>query len=203
MPSRHPSFEQLTDLAEGRLQAKQETRLQQHVTECRRCAADVEWLHHTIAAMRTDDMPEVPTHVVARAARLARQRAAAQPAERPALVQRLVGVLRFDSLTSTPAYGVRAAAAPAARQLIFEADPYEVDVRASFGSGGCTVLGQILGAADAGRGRAQLTGDAVTVEAELSNLLEFRLPPVPAGRYTLRLHLTDVEIDISPLEFKP
>jgi hypothetical protein len=39
--------------------------------------------------------------------------------------------------------------------------------------------------------------------APVNDQLEFRLPPVPAGRYELRVRLGTADIDISPVELGP
>jgi hypothetical protein len=143
-----------------------------------------------IAVTSADDSEDAPAHVAARAVRLMRQRnAAALPATRP----RLTAALRFDSRRTPVALGARGQSA-GARQIMFETEQHNVDVRIKPVGAQWAVWGQVLGAVAGGQ--AELQGPA-TVQADLNHLSEFDLPPVPPGAYTLILRLDDLEIDMA------
>jgi hypothetical protein len=152
-------------------------------------------LERVISLMRTDDSEDPPPHVVARVLRLYRSRMAQAPS--PGLLRRVVAALRFDSAQSPLALGVRAGE-PAARQLLFSAGAHELEVRAVPVGRAWTVAGQVLG--PPGAGMVELRGAAETVQAVLTDQCEFRLPPVPAGRYTMTVRVSDAEIEVPGLE---
>jgi hypothetical protein len=151
----------------------------------------MESLARLVGLMRTDKSVDAPRSAVAAAVNLFRSRAVA---EKPALVQRLLAALSFDSLSSAPAFGVRSGAPAAARQLLYSAGDNDLDLRVSQSGEQWTVSGQVLG--PCAGGRAELEGDGGRAAAELNEQCEFTLSPLPTGSYTLRLRLSDVEIEI-------
>ena len=201
MDTRHPPFHRLADLAEGKLDQAARATAQQHVSDCTRCSRDIEWLSHTINLMRTDRTEAAPEHVIQRAVRLfSRHQTSAQP-KSAGMVHRLIAVLRFDSAAAAPAFGLRVGADEATRQLLFDAEPYEIELRTSSAGDGATVVGQLLGpAGPVDSADVELIGADTRVQARLSDLLEFRLPAVPPGTYRLELRLDQaVAIEIPSL----
>ena len=191
----HVPFSLLIDLSEGRLSAEQQAPLRAHVAGCARCVADLAWLDRTITAMRTDDAEDAPSHVVARAVRAFRPTDSASP---PDAWRRVIAALLFDSRQQPLAQGVRAGGGEAAtRQLLYNAEGYDLDLRIVPAGDAWQVSGQVLG--PCAGGRAALDGPAV-VEATLTLLCELSLPPVPAGSYTLTVRLDGVEIVLPGLE---
>jgi hypothetical protein len=83
------------------------------------------------------------------------------------------------------------------RQLLFDAEPFAIDLRIAPATDSWSVAGQVLGPETAGE--VGVTGP-VEARAALSNLGEFTLPPLPAGRYTMTLRLGDLEVVIPELE---
>ena len=198
----HPHLEQLTDLAEDRLGEVKRGLVLRHVETCEECAVTLSWLRTTISAMRADDTEAPPPYVVARAQRLFRSRALDHEPAAPRLRQRIAAVLRFDSNQAPLALGVRAAGG-AARQILYTAEPFELDLRATPVQGRWQLAGQVLGPGPELGGDVQLSGAHTAVVAPVNDQLEFRLPPVPAGRYELRVRLGSADIDISPVELGP
>jgi anti-sigma factor RsiW len=187
----HIPFDRLADLVEDRLPPADRAQVLAHVTACSRCVADVSWLERTIGLMRTDAAEEPPSYVIDRAVQLFRsRRAAASP------LRHLLAALRFDSGQMQPALGVRAAAA-ASRQLLFSADVYDLDLRVVATGELWAVSGQVLGPGEGGH--VELRGRTGTIETAMSVVREFVLPPVPAGAYTLILHLPEVVVEIPEL----
>jgi hypothetical protein len=143
---------------------------------------------------RLDDAPE---HVIQRAL------AAWQPRRATSLLQQVLAVLRFDSGTAAPlAFGMRSPGA-ASRQLLFAAQGRDVDLRigpAGAAEAAWLISGQVLGPDS--HGVVVLSGEsgALVSEVALDELGQFRLPPVPAGGYTLTLRLADAEITIPALQ---
>ena len=197
----HPPFDRLADLAEGLLDAADRAAVEGHVSTCARCADDVAWLSHTISLMRSDESESAPEHVINRAIRLFNVHTASKP-RATGIMERLVGIMRFDSAHAAPAFGLRVGADEASRQMLFDAQPYELELRTRPMAGGWTVAGQLLGPAETvDYGEVELIGEDARVQAPLSQLLEFSLPAVPAGTYRLELRFDDERaIEIPSLE---
>lgn len=203
----HPSFDRLADVAEGLLDVDDErAAILRHLTTCSRCSEDVVWLTHAIELMQGDETESAPEHVVNRAVRLVRQhKNMAINGTSNRLIKQLKACIRFDSANATPAFGLRVGADEATRQLLFEARPYELELRTRAARGGWLVAGQLLGPADSvASGEVELIGPDTSVHARMTELLEFSLPAVPAGTYRLKLHLNQgTEIDVPALEVGP
>lgn len=189
--SDHISFEQLLDLAEGRVSQEIETSARTHVASCSHCATELARTERLVLTMRADDLEDAPSHVVARAVRLMRP---AQP--QPSLLRRVVAALTFDSMQTQPAFGLRSGA-PMARQMLFNAERHDLDVRITPTSNQWAITGQVLG--PGAGGNVELRGSTM-VQSNLNDLSEFALPPVPGGRYTLSVSIGDVAIEIPDLE---
>lgn len=196
----HLTFAKLADLAEGRAPAAEREAALGHVSECARCAARLGRLEAVVAHMRSDTSEDAPPAAVAYALSLFRPRAAAAPSSATSRARRLIAALKFDSFGMEPAYGVRSDRA-GARQRLYAAGDYELDVRVAAGPEAWTVSGQVLGPLCAG-GRVELEGAAGAARAELNEQCEFTLPPVPSGSYNFRLLLPDAEVEIPDLELK-
>lgn len=181
-------------MVDNRLPAPERAPVLAHITACPRCAAGMRWLEQVTATMRGDDGEDAPAHVIARAVRLFRRPA---PAGGPGPLRRVLAALRFDSAGMQPALGVRGNEG-SARQILFSAEGYDVDLRAAPAGPMWMVAGQVLGPGEGGT--ILLEGPDGTVAAEMNELREFTLPPVAAGAYTLRLALADVEIEVPGFE---
>jgi hypothetical protein len=196
MKSPHIEFEQLVDLAEKRLPAKRRGDALAHVSDCSRCTAQLAQIDKAISLMRTDALGDVPRDVLANAFNIFC--ASVAPAKL-SVARRVLAALTFDSAHTAPAYGLRSAAIGATRQLLYNASEIDMDVRITSSDDAWIVSGQVLGEC-AGGGKVDLQGAGGTAHAALNELCEFTLPAVSSGSYTLRLHLTDIEIEIPGLE---
>ena len=195
----HLPFEKLADMAEGRLLADERMKAEAHANGCPRCAAKLTELEKVFSLVRTDESVDAPPEIMTRAVNLFRPRAVAASSS-PSLVERIVAALSFDSLQMRPAYGVRSGQA-AARQLLYSAGESDIDLRVAPSGEDWVVSGQVLGADCAG-GEIELKGATGETRARLNEQCEFRLPPVPAGTYSLRLRLTDMEVEVPELELR-
>ena len=196
----HPTHERLASLAEGLIGALERSRLERHVSECAQCSAELNRLtvpcNELTSKQRTSD-----PGVLERAKRLL-----AYASRSPAMhaLKRIVGVLRFDSASMTPAFGMRGSEESGIRQLLFEAGPFEIEVHTRSSRTGWDISGQVLGPTAATSGEVRLIGSHASARSSLSELLEFKLPRVPAGRYRLELHLaSDALLQLDALEFGP
>jgi hypothetical protein len=185
--SDHISFVRLVDLVEGRFPPDDLAAARSHLAACPRCAAEVAWLERVINLMRTDTAEQPPAHAVAAAKRLFR----------PHVRRQLKAMLQFDSANAPAAIG-RRAGAPAERQLLFAADDYLLDLRLVPQGSLWAISGQLLGTTDVRK--IDLNGPTGMEQAELNDLNEFVLPPLPPGTYTLRLQLIDFDIVVAGFE---
>ncbi|MGB9179358.1 MAG: hypothetical protein WCB68_08940 [Pyrinomonadaceae bacterium] len=191
---KHLKFEQLADLAEGRLDDAVGAETQAHLDECERCAASLSRLQQTIGLMRADNSVDAPRDVLSFAVNLFQ----ARPAKHRA-VRRVLALLNFDSVQQTPAFGVRSGA-QAARQLLYSAGENDIDLRVTQSGEAWVVSGQVLG--ECAGGEVELTGESGEANASLNEQCEFSLAPLPTGSYTLRLRLTDAEIEVPEFQLK-
>ena len=194
----HPPIERLVDMAEGLIGALARSRLEQHVARCARCSAELDRLTRPDADTHSDHTQVVSESVLARARRLLQPGARGQSLS-PGPPERLTGALRFDSATMPPAFGFRGAADSATRRLLFEAGPFELELQTAQVKAGWSISGQLLGPTDATSGEVRLMTSKVSVRCQLTELLEFNLPVVPAGRYKLELQVggtTEVLIEL-------
>jgi len=200
----HLPFDRLSNLVEGRLHPEEQTEAFAHLSLCSICAAQFAWLQQTIELMRTDLAEDAPPHVIDRALELFRPQAA--PA--PSLLRRVQAVLCFDSMQMSPASSLREGQS-AVRQLWFNAEEYDLDLRLTPAGEAWALTGQVLGPgvgtqadlqSDGGALEAELRGAAGGIQAKLNKLFEFTLPPVPAGEYELILRLREIELIVLKLQ---
>lgn len=185
-------------MAEGRLAVDERNRASAHLSACPRCTAKLSRLESVLGLMRTDEAEDAPPQLVSRAVNLFRSRATSKA---PSLMQRVVAALSFDSFQMSPAYGVRSGQAATARQLLYNAGEYDLDLRITETGEGWVVSGQVLGEECAG-GKVELEGEQSAAQADLNDQCEFTLPVVPTGSYHLRLRLNDREVEIPQLELR-
>lgn len=191
-------YETLVDLAAGRIDPNEAEELRTRIAADASALAQLTALEELIGLMRDDTSVDAPEHLIDRAARLIR-RPAARPEAGP--LQRLVALLKGDSWrTPLLATGLRAVQAWP-RALLLYAGDRELDLQIGPAGGRWQLLGQVLGPEEPGT--VELTGPAERVTGQLNELGEFVLPPVRAGRYTLIVTLSAIEIVVPDLEMGP
>lgn len=197
----HINFERLADMAEGRLSAEETAGARAHLASCTRCSSQAAQLERVAMLMRSDTSVDAPRDLVFGVVQSFHSR---RTESAPGLLRRIVAALTFDSSTRTPAFGVRSGQTAPARQLLFGAGDFDVDLRLAAGEEGWTVSGQVLGPCEGGRVEAFAAGvlEEAAARASLNDLCEFTLPPVPEGVYALRLRLNDTEIEIPELSLR-
>lgn len=197
----HIKFEQLADLAEGRLGAPEMNESLSHVTSCQQCSTELAGLKQTIGLMRSDLAENAPAYLIERVTNLFKSRATKKT---PSLVQRLQAALQFDSWQMTPAIGLRAGQS-AVRQMMFTAGEHDLDLRLRTSGADWIISGQVLGAGQSGQVMLKEINDSTEtkLQAELNDLLEFTLPAAAAGKYQLVLTLDDMEIIVPEFDLQP
>jgi len=190
----HIAFSRLVDLVDGRASADDQAEIERHLLACPHCASDAAWLRRVIGLMRADEAKSPTAHVVAAAKRLFRK---ADVPALPGARRQISATLRFDSMRSPAAMGLRAGVQPD-RQMLFATGDYLVDLRIAASGALWAISGQLLGA-ELGE-QVELRGPTRMARVPLNEMSEFVLPPAPPGSYTLTVQLADVDITITDLE---
>ncbi|MBS1797878.1 MAG: hypothetical protein JSS81_28920 [Acidobacteria bacterium] len=152
-------------------------------------------LSQIVHLMQTDQSADAPADAVQWSKNLFRSRAAAP---KKSVVQRIMAVLQMDLSPDQAAFGERSATA-SARQLLFAAGDYHIDLRIAASKKGATVSGQIIGEELAAT-RVGLEGPAGTLATEANEIGEFRFETVAKGVYDLSLTIADREIVVENIE---
>lgn len=194
--TQHLGLEELADFAQQRLRAAEEEVTKNHLARCSECSATFSRLSELIEVMMSDNTVDAPRDVIQYAINIFRKSDNAQQG----LLERIVAVLSFDSLTMAPAHALRSGAA-SARHLIYSAGDHDIDLRVAPEGRQWSIAGQVLGRVCPG-GEARLENESVSTSASLNELCEFRMPLVDSGNYTLRLLLTDLEVEVPALEIR-
>ncbi len=194
--SEHIDFARIADLVEDRAVPNVRAESMAHISNCSQCAEKLRRLDQVVRLMATDQAVDAPRDVVAYAMKIFSGRAASP---RQSLKRRILAALSFDSsLNQAPAFGVRSGQT-ASRQLIYSAEENDIDLRITLRDDMWVVAGQVL-REDCAGGRVEMEGLSGSAAAALNELCEFTLPAVPPGNYLLRVHMTDVEVELPQLE---
>jgi len=193
-----PAFEQLVDLLDGRLAPAPAAAVERHVAlGCIQCGEDVAWYGRAKLVAASDDSVEPPPWVLKRALRIFDT----QPGAR-SLASRVIASLVFDSLRR-PALAMSRAIGVEDRQLMYEAEPYSIDLQvASLDQARADLTGQILR-----RGELMfesVSGLSLDLAREGCPVLstvtndrgEFRVTAIDCGNYDLKIEARDVSITI-------
>jgi len=191
--SPHIPLETLADIVEDRAKAGILQTAMAHVATCSACDDMLRRLRQLVVMMRTDTAADAPRDVLMSAISLfSPQR------KRP--LPRIIATLIFDSRKAGPAFGMRSLRMTS-RQLLYSAPQADLDLRIAIQNEECVVAGQVIRDGCAG-GLVEISGATGTAEASLNELCEFKLPAIPVGNYSLRVRMSDVEIEIPELELK-
>jgi hypothetical protein len=193
-----PTFELLIEYAEKTLSPSEYKSTADHAAHCTSCQQTLAWYRGVVETARQDETVDPPVWETRRAVGLfADAREAAARRGLRGFIARLVGALVFDSNSSlaTDFVPARSSAATATRQLLFSADPFDVDllIAGEHGAKHVAISGQVL-ATDidefegVGGLSVELERDGKIVCAiETSEFGEFSMTNVTPGTYTLRL----------------
>lgn len=191
--SPHIPLETLADIVEDRATAETRRVATAHVATCSACDDTLRRLRQLVLMMRSDTATDAPRDVLMSAINIF------SPQRRPPL-PRIIATLIFDSRTAGPAFGMRSLRMTS-RQLLYSAQQADLDLRITIQNDECVVAGQVIreGCIE---GLVEISGATGSVEASLNELCEFTLPAIPVGKYSLRVRMPDVEIEIPELELK-
>jgi len=114
--------------------------------------------------------------------------------------RRIVALLTFDSRDAGPAFGTRSLFTTS-RQMLYSAEQIDLDLRVTMQNDECVLAGQVINGGCA-EGQIEISGVAGRAEANLNDVCEFTLSPVPAGQYSLTVRMQDLEIQIPELDLE-
>jgi len=191
--SSHISLETLADVIENRATSATLETVRTHVATCSACGDTQRRLERLILMMRSDAVADAPRDLVMSAINVF-------PPGAPRPLQRIVATLIFDSRKAMPVFGMRSVRS-SSRQLLYSAQQTDLDLHITIHNDECIVAGQIIREGDAG-GLVEISGPTGSAEASLNELCEFTLPALPLGYYSLKVRMSDVEIEIPELELK-
>lgn len=193
-----PAFEQLVDLLDGRLAPAPAAAVERHVAlGCLQCGEDVAWYGRVKLVAASDDSVEPPPWVLKRALRIFDT----QPGAR-SLASRVIASLVFDSLRR-PGLAMSRSIGVEDRQLMYEAEPYSIDLQvASLDQARADLSGQILRRDElmfesvAGLSLDLAREGCPVLSTVTNDRGEFRVGALACGNYDLKIEARDVSITI-------
>jgi hypothetical protein len=208
-----PTFENLLEMADGRLGPDARPEIEGHLAGCETCTGALRWYEGIVTSASTDASFDPPEWITRRAIGLFDEaRAAATRRGVRGLVARIRAALVFDNLggaLAADAIPARRGPAQESRQLLYSAPGYDVDMLVSPGhtAGRVRVTGQVLGSAaenveEAVALRVSLVRpDGGAAEGATNEFGEFTFDDVVPGVYEVslvddrrELVLTDVPV---------
>lgn len=197
-------FEALADYVEQRLASAEAKAIAAHLElGCARCSADVSWYQTVRAIAEADDLIEPPPWVLKRALRIFETRTSdAGVLAQVARAGKLIAQLVFDSMQRPAIVGARSGAAEA-RQLLYRADEFSIDLQFAFlPQDRVEMTGQLLREGDlrfesVALQPLQLMRAGRTVFATLTNERgEFVIGQIEPGSYSLNIDVDELSITI-------
>lgn len=149
-------------------------------------------LDKIIGLMRNDRSIDAPADAIIYAKGLMRSRITAAE---PGIVERIVAVLKMHLEPGKPAFGERSASAASARQMLFDAGAYAVDIRITKAGRSYELRGQIIGG-ETSSAEIRLTRGNETLQTRTDEFGGFRFEKLPAGECEIAIVLSGKELVI-------
>ena len=203
-----PTLSGLLDYSQKILAQNERAGIESHlVTGCRRCAENLRWLREVAWLTAQDQSFDFPEETIKGLVVWFK----GQAAQMPRGLRKLVAKLVFDSLLPQPLAPVRTEAAhslvttqAAGRQMLFQAEGYDVDLRfeALEELDLEDLIGQVLPRRaeqpDVVGATVELwpsAQDPQRVQTDQQGL--FRFAQIPSGVYDLKIHVSEDEINLN------
>jgi hypothetical protein len=197
-----PSFEQLVDFLDQRLDEAEATAVARHKTSCAACSQAIGWYERVRVVTASDDSIAPPSWVLKRAVRIFGARRQGSSTRLTERIGQAIASLVFDSFARPALAGVRSTET-ANRQLLYRSGDYSVDLHiAPSERSKLELIGQVLKEREpsfesvsglkldlARSGRVLLT----TVTDEVG---EFKVSEIEPGTYDLRVQLPEGSITL-------
>ncbi|GAB4128723.1 MAG: hypothetical protein Fur005_20800 [Roseiflexaceae bacterium] len=198
------SFEQLLDLAEGRVSAEEQQRLRDRIAADPALQAQQAWIEAFLIARR--QLPLMPAPATLRTTLRERFQIYAAQHTQPTMLQRFVASLRFDSFTSTVP-GLRSAGSVAQRQLAFASDVADLMLSVLYRPQNATieVSGQIFFKTEQPAEPMLIElnqAEMVCAMTQTDPLGEFFFRDLQPGQYQLHVRAAALDISIEMLDLQ-
>lgn len=199
-----PSLINLLDCSQGRLPTEERAAVLAHLSSgCPDCREDQGWLAEALSLAFEDKSFEYPEETLQHVVSFFGAR---QEAPAPSLRQFFARLI-FDNFTPYQMADVRSGwaggPAVAGRQMLFNAEGYDIDLRFEQveGSADAELIGQILSEKRTPMELDQRAARLLKGEAEIDYVKIdargiFKFAPVPAGVYHLKIQVPEGEINI-------
>jgi hypothetical protein len=195
-------LEQIVDYATRSLPLERIPAVVAILTTYPEAAAYAAWVRQFLEDQQQDSDQDAPAHVIARAVRLMKiQKREVPKLVVPVLARRVIGFLQFDSF-STLADGIRSAwySSPTIhpRQLLFQSEVGDLDLRVYTNGSRYRLVGQILGVMPHSSAPVQVQlyqyiaeqQESIVQQAHVNMLGEFQFALVDPGQYRLAVLFT-------------
>ncbi len=203
-----PTFERLIDFLDGRLETSAAVEVATHLDSgCGSCSSDRDWYQAVKRIAASDESVEPPSWVFKRALRIFEE-AGRTRTTRVSRAGRLIAALLFDS-ASQPAMAEARSSGADARQLLYRAGEYSVDMQVmGVDENRLDVTGQILREGEflfesVGGLSLHLVdaagGDHLRVTSDRG---EFSINGIEPGTYHLRIDVRGSRVTIENLNLK-
>lgn len=196
-----PAPEKFPDYMRGLLPQSEGDDIAAHLAVCADCQATQRWLAEA-AELAAADTRQISEPVISHMVNWFR----AQPPHPAPTLRELVARLVFDSFGPAQLARVRRegiTGLPAERQMFFQAEGFDIDLRLESDNGEDFLIGQILPT-----GEKPVNPVAAVVELHQAGQIiadtqvdeqgMFRLRQIPSGYYELSITLEDIRIHIMP-----
>jgi hypothetical protein len=186
---KHTEFETLINYFEGKLPAAEQHEVSEHLRDCTTCAAESRKLENFLGYVQTREYEQVSQATTANLLNIYKPKKTSVKGE--SFVKKLVATLAFDDWQTVLNERFILSAT---RQLLYNTDDFDIDLRLNFIGEKCQVSGQIL--PDCQNATAEIFSEETSKKVALNQDCEFVFPPVKNGVYGLRINSADTLIEI-------
>lgn len=194
---RHWPLEAIAEYVDGTLPIENEADLRQHLSACRTCAEQLDWVRRVSVAARGNELVAPPAWVVERAQRLFCQ---VEDEGMPSVVEKILARLTYDSSSLSSVADVRGVPT-SLRRVLYSAGDYDVDLQVQSGHAKTErkLQGQVMSRSTAGGTHCEVElhcGPERVIGRRLVPDGEFSFDRLRPGSYGLRVRVGRKEIEL-------
>jgi hypothetical protein len=186
---KHTEFETLIQYFEGKLAAAEAVKISGHLRDCTTCAAESRKLENFLGYVQIREYEQVSQAATANLLNIYKPQK--QSVKSNSFIKKIVATLAFDDWQTV--LNERFIMSDT-RQLLYNTDDFDIDLRLNFAGEKCQVSGQIL--PDCQNAFVEIFSEETIEKTALNRDCEFIFPPVKIGVYDLRVISRDIIIEI-------
>jgi hypothetical protein len=186
---KHTEFETLINYFEGKLSAAETEKVSAHFLVCENCTAQSRKLENFLGYVRMHEYEQVSQRATANLLNIYKPKK--QAVKSKSFIKKLSAKLVFDDWKTV--LNERFMMSDT-RQLLYNTDDFDIDLRLNFSGEKCQVSGQIL--PDCQNATVEIFSAESSEKVSLNQDCEFIFPPVKIGIYGLRISSADTLIEI-------